>query len=198
MPHLVCYRDPGPAYCQGEELGPAGSSCRGLAQKVALPPGEWEPVYQMQVKNDLRERHSKSCTEDAIAVGLWGGHVPAAVWPIPRSKCKDPAWSCRGCNRKGGLGARMFKAHGREATYRCCVAGACGKQFWATERFCTHLRDSASCVNILRGQGKVAAATLPGKGSKEHRTDAGGPDPHECQQPCDMARDADGCLQSCL
>ena len=88
--------------------------------------------------------------------------MPAAVWPIPRSKCKDPAWSCRGCNRKGGLGARMFKKHGREATYRCCVAGsvcqACGKQFWATERFCTHLRDSASCVNILRGQGKVAAA----------------------------------------
>ncbi|CAE7677247.1 unnamed protein product [Symbiodinium sp. CCMP2456] len=128
--------------------------------------------FKAAVKRMLRARHSADMEKGRDLVALWTmrrmlGYPEADVLP------GGELWSCRACRRsfrsKGGLGAHMFKVHGRKAAFRSCATGtvcaACGTQYWSEMRLATHLRDSPWCTNVLRTRGHAAESLQPGFGS---------------------------------
>ncbi|CAE7299602.1 unnamed protein product [Symbiodinium sp. CCMP2592] len=130
-------------------------------------------AFKYRVKKWLQKRHEAMCQEEVITVGLWGMYRQACQ-TLPQLHAQEQRWSCRSCKRqfksKGGLGAHMFKTHGRTAAYRKCLQGtnclACGNQYWTSARLATHLRDNAACVRILLSLGLTVKSIQPGKGSK--------------------------------
>ncbi|CAE7261007.1 RE2 [Symbiodinium sp. CCMP2592] len=131
--------------------------------------------FKARVKRMLQKQHDRQCQDETQQVGLWGLYR-RAVRDLPGWECES-TWSCRMCEKpfksKGGLGAHMFKAHRRMATYRSCVVGtackACGREFWSTARLATHLRDAPACVNALRAAGMTTESVKPGMGSRAAR-----------------------------
>ena len=132
-------------------------------------------AFKATVRRMLQNLHAKESEQQRISVALWVMYRQTN-W-CRRTEQAGDHWTCRMCCRsfrsKGGLGAHMFKTHGRKAAYRACVQGtfckACGVQFWTEARLSVHLRDTPRCSNLLRSQGFIAPATRPGHGSKEWR-----------------------------
>ena len=133
-------------------------------------------AFKRGVRRLLQARHKQDVKAARIHVALWMMYRFAlSQTRVPPATAKD--WSCRMCKTrfksKGGLGAHLFKAHGRRAAYRACVHGtvcaACGTQYWSETRLAVHLRDNPWCSNALRDQGLLAPSTRPGFGSREWR-----------------------------
>ena len=141
-------------------------------QRIKESPGAFKAV----VKRMLQARHKRDMESQSVAVALW--MMYRQTGQHNRSETAgDGCWTCRMCCRsfrsKGGLGAHMFKTHGRKAAYRACVQGsvcrACGTQFWSEARLSVHLRDTPRCSALLRSKGMIVSETRPGHGSKEWR-----------------------------
>ena len=132
--------------------------------------------FKAAVRRMLQARHSRDMARSRDLVALWA-MLRMAGHGLPGEDSTMRPWSCRGCRKtfksKGGLGAHLFKTHGRTAPYRACVSGtlcaACGRQYWGEGRLSIHLRDNPRCANYLRSHGFLAAHVCPGIGSKEWR-----------------------------
>ena len=141
-------------------------------QRILAGPG----AFKATVRRMLHKLHAKESEQHRTTVALWVMYRQTS-WCRRTEQVAGDLWTCRMCCRsfrsKGGLGAHMFKTHGRKAAYRACVQGslcqACGVQFWTEARLSVHLRDTPRCSNMLRSQGLVTSVVRPGHGSKEWR-----------------------------
>ena len=128
--------------------------------------------FKQHVRKMLRARHLAELEQSRDLVALWMMYRMASTGVASGEK-QPTNWSCRQCRKmfrsKGGLGAHLFKAHGRTAAYRPCVKGtvclACGVQFWTQARLAVHLRDTWRCTDQLRRQGQLGQDIQPGFGS---------------------------------
>ena len=130
-------------------------------------------TFKRRVKAMLRHQHSVDIAHQKTVLALWAMHRLAVQGSTVRAG-NDDRWKCRMCKKafrsKGGLGAHMFKTHGRAAAYRAVVQGtrcpACGVEYWSHPRLSVHLRDTPWCTNTLRTRRWRAPQMLPGFGSK--------------------------------
>ncbi|CAE7735994.1 RTase [Symbiodinium sp. CCMP2592] len=130
-------------------------------------------AFKARVKKALQRHHEKVAHGELVQLGLWA-MFRRAVQNQPRLEWVEAPWYCRPCGQgfksKAGMGAHMFKVHARKAQFRGCVSGtmcrACGKQYWSQARLAVHLRDSPTCVTVLRHHGLGACVIQPGFGSK--------------------------------
>ena len=69
----------------------------------------------------LHRQHRDNIERQKITVALWAMHR-MAVKEADGHLDQPSLWRCRGCKKafrsKGGLGAHLFKTHGRVATVR--------------------------------------------------------------------------------
>ena len=130
-------------------------------------------TFKRRVKAMLRHQHSVDIAHQKTVLALWAMHRLVVQGSTVRAG-NDDRWKCRMCKKafrsKGGLGAHMFKTHGRAAAYRAVVQGtrcpACGVEYWSHPRLSVHLRDTPWCTNTLRTRRWRAPQMLPGFGSK--------------------------------
>ena len=111
---------------------------------------------------------------EALSVTLWTMYRSITTGENPTKVRPHRCFMCdKDFKNKAGLGAHLFKTHGRWALYRQCVTGtfcqACQTEYWSVGRLEDHLRASPKCASTLMRRGCTTAELHAGYGSKKRR-----------------------------